>query len=99
MRSENWPKVVFSTTLAVLRLTRGRVCKASRSFGYLAPVFVQQNVAGFNRVFSPGVKHTNGLDAARESIDAQISDGFCAVGGSEQRPSGFISTKASGLGG
>lgn len=96
MRSENWPKAVFSTTLAVLRPTRG---SARKAFGYLAPVFVHQNFAGFNGVFSLGVKQTNGLDVSLESIDAQILKGLCAVGGSEQRPGGFINAKVCGLGG
>ena len=68
-------------------------------FGYLAPVFVHQNFEGFNGVFSLGGKQTNGLDVSLESIDAQILNGLCAVGGSEQRPGGFINAKVCGLGG
>ena len=68
-------------------------------FWHLAPVFFDQDFAGLNGVFRLGVKQTNGLDVSLESIDAQILNGFCAVGGSEQRPGGFINAKVCGLGG
>ena len=48
-------------------------------FGYLSLVLINQNLAGFNHIFSLGIIEPNGLDICLESLDTKIKDGLGCI--------------------